>query len=114
MALPPNFNDLVLQIGIELNELNSDLTESIRIVRERINLLPENIILIQVYSTLNNYSLFAQNTQRLTQETIQYLVVSENISEENIREFGEDLSEQLGRIIEAKIVVKSIKNRLER
>jgi hypothetical protein len=58
MALPPNFNDLVQQIGIELNELNSVLTQSIRIVRERINLFPENIILMQLYSTLNNYALF--------------------------------------------------------
>jgi len=114
MALPPDFNDLVQQIGIELNELNSLLTQSIKIVRERINLFPENIILMQLYSTLHNFTLFAQNTQRRTQETIQYLVVNENTSEENIQECGEDLSEQLGRIIEAKIVVNTIKNRLER
>lgn len=114
MELPPNFNDLIQQITVELIELNSALTESIRIVRERLNIFPENIILMQLYSTLNNYALFAQNTQRRTREAIQYLSVDENSSEENIREFGEDLSEQLGRIIEAKIVVSNIKNRLER
>jgi hypothetical protein len=114
MALPSNFSDLVQQIGIELNELNSVLIQSIRIVRERINLFPENIILMQLYSTLNNYALFAQNTRRLTPEAIQYLAVNENISEKDIREFGEDLSEQPGRIIEAKIVVATIKSRLER
>jgi hypothetical protein len=114
MTLPPNFNDLVQQIIIELNELNSDLTQSIRIVRERLNLFPENIILMQLYSTLNNYVLFTQNTQRRTQEAIQYFAINKNVSEENIREFGEDLSEQLGRIIEAKIVVNTIRNRLER
>jgi hypothetical protein len=113
MALPSNFNDLVHKIDIELDELNSVLTQSIRIVRERINLFPENIILMQLYSSLNNYALFAQNTQRRAQEAIQYLSVNENISEEDIREFGEDLSEQLGRIIEAKIVVSTIRNRLE-
>jgi hypothetical protein len=94
--------------------LNSDLTQSIRIVRERLNLFPENIILMQLYSTLNNYVLFTQNTQRRTQEAIQYFAINKNVSEENIREFGEDLSEQLGRIIEAKIVVNTIRNRLER
>jgi hypothetical protein len=114
MAFPPNFNDLVQQIDIELNELISALTQTVRIVRERINLFPENINLMQLYSTLNNYALFAQNTQRRTQEAIQYLTSSENSSEEEIREFGEDLSEQLGRIIEARIVVSTIKNRLER
>ena len=114
MALPSNFNGLVQQIGIELNELNSVLAQSIRIVRERINLFPENIILMHLYSTLNNYALFSQNTRRRTQEAIQYLVSTENISKENLQEFGEDLSEQLGRIIEAKIVVNTIKNRLER
>jgi hypothetical protein len=90
------------------------LAQSIRIVRERLNLFPENIILVQLYSTLNNYVLFAQNTQRRAQEAIQYLTLNESVSEQNIREFGEDLSEQLGRIIEAKIVVNTIKNRLER
>jgi hypothetical protein len=114
MAVPPNFNDLVQQIDIELSELNSVLTQSIRIIRERISSFPENIILMQLYSTLNNYTLFSQNTQRRIQEAIQYLAVSENASEENIREFGEDLSEQLGRIIEARIVVSTIKKRLER
>jgi hypothetical protein len=95
--------------------LNGVLAQSIKITRERINLFPGNIILMQIYSTLNNYVLFAQNTQRRTQEAIQYLATNEHISEESIREFGEDLSEQLGRIIEAKIVVTNIniKNRLE-
>jgi hypothetical protein len=113
MALPSHFNDLVQKLDIELDELNGILTQSISIIRERINLFPENIILMQLYSSLNNYFLFAQNTQRRIQEATQYLSVNENISEENIREFGEDLSEQLGRIIEAKIVVSTIKNRLE-
>jgi hypothetical protein len=62
MALPPNFNELIQQIGTELDELDSFLAQSIRIVRERINLFPENIILMQPYSTLNNHVLFAQNT----------------------------------------------------
>jgi hypothetical protein len=114
MPLPSKFNELVQQIGIEMNELNDTLTESIKIVRKRINLFPENIILIQLYSTLNNYALFSQNTQRRIQEAMQYLEAQENISEENVREFGEDLSEQLGRIIEARIVVSNIKNRLEK
>jgi hypothetical protein len=114
MALPSSFNDLVQQIDIELTELNSVLTQSIRIVRERISLFPENITLMQIYSTLNNYALFSQNTQRRTQELMRYLALNENISAVNVQEFGEDLSEQLGRIIEAKIVVNTIKSRLER
>jgi hypothetical protein len=113
MTLPSNFNDLVQKISLELNALDIVLSQSIRIVRERINLFPENMALMQLYATLNNYALFAQNTQRRTQEAIQYLANGESMAEENIREFGEDLSEQLGRIIEAKIVVNTIKNRLE-
>jgi hypothetical protein len=63
---------------------------------------------------LDELALFAQNTQRRTQEAIQFLTASENISEKSIQEFGEDLSEQLGQIIEAKIIVGTVKNRLER
>jgi hypothetical protein len=114
MALPANFSVLFQQISSELNELDRDLTQAIRIVRERINLFPENIILMQLYSTLNNYTLFAHNTQKRIQETLRYLTTNESISEDDIQELGEDLSEQLGRILEAKIVVNTIKNRLER
>ena len=113
MTLPSNFNALVEQINNELNDLDHELYQAIELVRARITLFPENIILIRLFATLNNYALFAENTRRRIQETLQYLAIIEIPSDQEIQEAGEDLSEQLGKLLEAKIVVSNIKIRLE-
>lgn len=57
--------------------------------------------------------MFTENTKRQIQETLHLLTVKEISVERDIQEAGEDLSEQLGRILEAKVVVSNIKIRLE-
>jgi excinuclease UvrABC helicase subunit UvrB len=111
MTLPPNFNILVEQSEREINNLDTELSQSIQLVRARITLFPDNIISIQLFAILNNYTLFSENTRRRIQETIQYLTTNE-MSSQDIQEAGEDLSEQLGRILEAKTVVSNIRKRL--
>jgi hypothetical protein len=113
MALSSNFNVLVEQLNNSLNDLDRELSQAIELIRERITLFPDNIISIQLFATLNNYALFTENTRRRVQEIVQYLNINERLSEQDIQEAGEDLSEQLGRIFEAKIVVSNIKRRLE-
>lgn len=68
---------------------------------------------MQLFVTLNNYALFAENTKRRFQEILQYLAVNEILSDRDIQEAGEDLSKQLGRLLEAKIIVNKIKIHLE-
>jgi hypothetical protein len=114
MNLPPNFNVLVEQIDREIENLDTELSEAIQLVRARITLFPNNVSSIQLFALLNNYALFSDNTRRRIQETIRYLNTNEPLSSQDIEEAGEDLSEQLGRILEAKIVVSNIKKRLER
>ena len=113
MTLPPNFNILVAQIDREINLLATELSQAIQLVRARISLFPNNIILIQLFALLNNYTLFLENTQRRIRETIQYVTTDETLSSVDIQAAGEELSEQLGRILEAKIVVSNIRKRLE-
>jgi hypothetical protein len=115
MNLPPNFNVLVEQIDREIDNLDTELSEAIQLVRARITLFPNNVSSIQLFALLNNYALFSDNTRRRIQETIRYLTTTnEPLSSQDIEEAGEDLSEQLGRILEAKIVISNIKKRLER
>jgi hypothetical protein len=114
MTLPSNFNSLVEQINNELNNLDRELSQAIELVRERITLFPNNVISIQLYASLNNYALFGENTRRRVQETLQYLTINQSLSDQDIQEAGEDLSEQLGRLLEAKIVVSNIRIRLEK
>jgi excinuclease UvrABC helicase subunit UvrB len=114
MNLPSNFNTLFERFSNELDNLDLELLRAIELVRERIALFPDNIASVQLFATLSNYALFAENTRRRIQETLQYLRISENLSEQAIQEIGEDLSEQLGRLLEAKIVVGNIRIRLEK
>ncbi len=113
MTLPSNLNALIEQLNNELNDLDRELSQALELIRERINLFPENTILIQLFATLNNYALFTENTRRRVAETFKYLTTDESLSEQDFREAGEDLSEQLGRILEAKIIVNNIKRRWE-
>jgi hypothetical protein len=77
-------------------------------VRTRITLFPDNIISIQLFALLNNYALFSENNRRRTQETIRHISTDKTLSSTDIEEAGEDLSEQLGRSLEAKIVVENV------
>jgi hypothetical protein len=113
MTVPSRLNALIGQINNELDNLDLALSETIELIRARITLFSENIRAIQIFATLNNYVLFAENTRRPIRETFQYLTINENLSDEDIQEAGEDLSEQIGRVLEAKIVVSNIKARLE-
>jgi hypothetical protein len=113
MNLPPNFNILVEQIDREIDNLDTELSQAIQLVRTRITLFPNNIISIQLFALLSNYTLFLENTRRRIQETLRYLTTDKTLSSRDIEEAGEDLSEQLGRILEAKIVISNIRKRLE-
>jgi hypothetical protein len=112
MAIPGNLNKLFKQINDELESLEQELSEATGLIRERIVLFPENIISIQIFANLSSYSVFIQNTKRRIQDTLRYIHDNEKISNQYIQEAGEDLSEQLGRVLEAKIVIVTIKNRL--
>ena len=112
MTLPSNINGLIERLNHELRNLDRELFQSMELIRSRINLFPENLILIQLFATFNNYILFAENTRRRINEIERYLS-KKNLSDDELQEAGEDLSEQLGRILEAKIIVNNIKERLE-
>jgi hypothetical protein len=114
MTVPSNLNALVIQINAEINVLEQELSKAIELIRERVTLFPGNIVSIQIFANLTNYDLFAQNTKKRVQDIIQYIDDSKDISNQDIQELGEDLSEQLGRILEAKTVIVTIKNRLRK
>lgn len=90
-----------------------ELSQTRELIRIRINLFPNNVILVLLFATINNHVLFTGNTRKRIREIFQYIANNSNISEQDIKEAGEDLSEQIGRLLEAKIVVTNIRKRLE-
>ncbi len=112
MPIPPEITALVEQLNQELNKIEQEIIEGMDLVRPRLDRFPNNLILLQIFASFNNYMLFVENTRKRIEITIDNLPQNDPINEE-IQEAGEDLAEQLGRVLEAKIVVNSLKNRLE-
>jgi HD-GYP domain-containing protein (c-di-GMP phosphodiesterase class II) len=114
MDVPANLKKLAKQVNDEIKNLEQELSEATELIRERIVLFPGNIVLIQIFASLASYDLFTQNTKRRIQETLQYIAANDKLSDQDIQEVGEDLSEKLGQILEAKTVVVMINNRLRK
>jgi HD-GYP domain-containing protein (c-di-GMP phosphodiesterase class II) len=114
MDVPANLKKLAKQVNDEIKNLEQELSEATELIRERIVLFPGNIVSIQIFASLASYDLFTQNTKRRIQETLQYIAANDKLSDQDIQEVGEDLSEKLGQILEAKTVVVMISNRLRK
>lgn len=112
MPVPPRIANLIEQLHQEINQIEQVVTEGLRIARLELNNYPDNSLLIQVYASLNNYLVFIEISRRRIDYS-QVIVATETVTEIQIQEAGEMLSEILGRVLEAKIVVDRIKNRLE-
>lgn len=113
MAIPLPLQQLIDQLNSELDESEQETIEGLNLVREILSRFPNNALLIQFFAYFNNVLLFVDNYKTQTQNTAELLSVTD-VTAEQIREAGEDLSSILGRVIETKIEVKGIINRRQR
>ncbi len=110
MPITPEIQTLVNRLNQELDR--TEQTAGVNIVREILSLFPDNAIMIQYFATLNNFLFFVEVSRRRIQtlvETISPVYVPVDV----IQEAGEDLGTQLGRVLEAKMEVERMLNRLE-
>lgn len=110
MSIPPEVNPLIQRLNSDLHQLEQETTEGLNLVRVRLN-FPDNAVLIQLFAYLNNVLLFIETLRRHIDYSSTVLA-SGMAMEERIREIAEDLAEQLGRVLEAKIAVNRIRVRL--
>lgn len=73
---------------------------------------PENIILTQYFAAFSSMLLFVETYRERVETTIINLSTA-NMNAEEIQEVGEELATLLGRVLEAKINVNRLKNRLD-
>lgn len=95
-----------------MNQIEREATEGITLARAILSRFPDNFALIQLFATLNNHLMFVQISRR----RIEYhgvILVTGTATEQQIQDAGEDLSELLGRVLDAKIVVNRIKTGLQ-
>jgi len=81
------------------------------LVRSILDKFPNNVMLIQLFASLNNLQMFA-SIYRSRIQSIARLRLSE-VDPEVIQAAGEELGDMLGRILEARINASNIRARLE-
>jgi len=112
MTIPSEIIALIDRLHQELNETEQELIRGLNRVRPLLSIFPDNNLLMGYFSYFNNVLFFIDSARRGIQATIE-TIEPEDIKEELIQEAGEDLGEQLGRVIEAKMGVRRIMNTLE-
>ena len=112
MAIPLEISRLIDRLNNELNEIEQEANQGLTIVRMWLDRFPDNLSLIQLFGSFNNYLMFVEISRRRI-EYIKIVLATDIVIDDRLQEIGEELAEQLGKAIEAKITIKTIKNRLE-
>jgi hypothetical protein len=74
---------------------------------------PNNARLVQFFATFSNALLFAEVERRRIQSIIKNISSLNIITEETIQEAGENLSLEMGKVLETKSLIINLKERLE-
>lgn len=112
MPIPSEIQILIARLNRELEETEQDALSGLNLVRQRLDLFPENETLIQFFSALSNLLFFVEITRRRIHNIIDRLA-PDHVPAQIIQEAGEDLGFILGRVLEAKMNASQLKNRLE-
>ena len=112
MPITPEIRQLSYQISQELEEIEQSATEGLNLTRLYLSQFPDNAVLVQFFAAFSNMLLFVEVYRGRVQTTLEQLD-KKNISPEMLQEAGEDLGLILGQVIEAKINVSMLKQRLE-
>jgi hypothetical protein len=113
MLIPSKILVLVEKLNEELNLVEQVTLINLDLTRAILKRFPDNETFVQFFAYLNSTLLLLETDRRLIRRIVEGLSGSDEITEEIVQEAGETLATELGRIIEAKLVVSQIKSRLE-
>lgn len=111
MNIPPDITDLIEGLDRELERTEREVNEGINLVRLPLSRFPENTLLIQFFAYLNNVIFLVENYRQRIRATIELLSVVD-IAQEEVNDAIEELATMLGVVLETKIRVENIVNRL--
>jgi hypothetical protein len=98
----------------ELNQIEQQAAVGLDFARTSLERFPDNLLLTDLFAFLNASLFYAQQTKTIIKERLNYLTKLDGVTDEEIKEAGEELSIELGRTIETKLRVISIIQRLEK
>jgi hypothetical protein len=113
MPVPSEISDLVQRLNRELDQLETEATEGLALARNILARFVDNFTVTQMFAFLNTAIFFVGTSRSKVQAILESFSTENAATEEEIREVGEDLASDLGRILETKITVSRIKTRLE-
>ena len=104
--------ELLNRLNQELDQVEAAVSKGHELIQPALSLAPENTLLIQIYAYLNTMAFFTEDSRRRIKQATE-LLEQNDIPPEESRNLGEDLSELLGRVLEAKISIDRIISRWE-
>ena len=112
MPIPQEIQALVDQLNLELNQIEQETKEGLNLVRELLSRFFSNAILTQYFAYLNTALIFVKTSRGQIQTTVETLS-STDVLDEVIQDAGQDLSTLLGRVLEVKLKIVGLVERLE-
>jgi hypothetical protein len=111
MNIPPNITDLIERLDRELALTEREVNEGINLVRLPLSRFPENTLLVQFFAYLNNVIFLVENYRQRIRSTLE-LLSEVDVEREEANDAIEELATMLGVVLETKIRVENIVNRL--
>lgn len=112
MSIPPEIQATIEKLNTELNYIQEKTQHGLAILRPLLDRFPNNNLLVQFYSYLNN-SLFVVDVYQRRIQFIVEVLKEETLSSDTIQSTGEELSDLFGRTLESKVGLENIIHRLE-
>jgi hypothetical protein len=111
MSITPEIQALVGRLNQELGEIEREATEGENLLQQLMSLFYNNAALIQFFAYFQTTRFFIVTARRRIRETIEELL-AQQVDPQVMNESGEDLATLLGEVIETKIRIRNILNRL--
>ncbi len=112
MTIPSDLQSLFSRLNDELRLLEQIATDGLNKLRPILNNFPNNDILVSFFGSLNNVLFLVEVYERRI-EALSDLFLDNDVTRDTIQEVGEELGDLLGRMIETKVQVQGIVNRIE-
>jgi hypothetical protein len=113
MLIPSEILVLVEELNEELNFIEQVTVIALDLTRALLRRFPDNETFVQFFAYLNSTLLLVETDRRQIRRIVEGLSELDEITDDIVQDAGETLAAELGRMIEAKLVVSQIKSRLE-
>lgn len=111
MPIPPEINEIIQRLNQELNQIEQDATEALNLLQPRLNLFPNNPVVVGLFAAIQN-RLYQVEVERRRIRDVIADIEGEDVSAQSIQSAGEDLGLILGKVVETKVRISSILNDL--